>query len=614
MKSIFNGIAIIFQTIWHVLNFIRQSILNVFLLLIIIILVIAFQQQVPEQIEAPKKAALVLNLNGELVEQEPLQSPMTELSQELTGEEMTSEIDIHELTYVIKHAKSDASVTGLVLDLSHLSPTSLTKLRIVGAALSDFQSSNKPIIAIGDNYSQSQYYLASFANEIILNTQGAVLLRGFAAQRLYYKDVLENLAINTHVFRVGSHKSFVEPYIRNSMSAEAKSDLSHWMNQLWQVYRDDVAQNRRIAPDALTPSAAELIQRLKAVDGNAAQYAQTNHLVDHLMTRSEARQYLSEKFGKDADERDFLQIDYAQYLAQLSPQYPSHPGSDDIAVIVAQGPIVSGQNNGQVIAAETLISQLDTVRTDDSIKGLVLRVDSPGGSAFASELIRVKLADIQATGKPVVVSMASTAASGGYWIAATADQIFVSKTTITGSIGIFGLFATFENSLNKLGIHSDGFATTEYASNSPLKSLPDDVATIIQMNVENGYKQFTTLVSAGRNIAPTDIDELAQGRIWTGQDAVNNGLADQIGGLDEAISYLAQKLNLQTYDVIQIKPKLSQREQLIASLLTSQASTWLNQHVPFWSELSTVLQQLPTPQLFNDPQGHYLYCEACAAL
>lgn len=615
MKSIFKLIGWLFKLMWLTLNYIRLFIVNGLFVLVVIVIVLAVrEQQVPMPIPTPQKAPLMLELNGQLVEQAQLQHPMAELSRELTGEKRMAEIDLNQLIYTLDHAKSDPNVTGLILEMSNLVPASLTKLGTIGESLEAFRESGKPIIAIGDHYQQHQYYLASFADEIVLNPQGAVMLRGFASQRLYFKDALDKLSINTHVFRVGTHKSFVEPYTRNQMSPEAKEDMSRWMTKLWERYTHVVASNREIPAQRLAPSGDAVIKRLRAVDGNAAQYALANGLVDKLLTRSEERQYLIDTFGKSNEDDSYARVYLDDYIDTIPAQYSRLSRGNEIALLVAQGPIVGGEGTSDVIAAETILEQLDTVLDDDDIRALVLRVDSPGGSAFASELIRVKLADIQAAGKPVVVSMATTAASGGYWISATADRIFASETTITGSIGIFGLFATLEESLAKLGINSDGLATTSYASISPFQPLPDQVSTMIQLNVENGYHQFVNLVSDGRQINLKKLDKLAQGRIWTGEEALENGLVDQLGELDDAITYTADTLGLEKYSVTRILPKLSPRDQLIAKLIESRANSWLSQSIPFWTELTQAFQSIPNPELFNDPQGRYLFCETCGEI
>lgn len=614
MKSIFKFIGQLFKGIWIVLNFIRRFVMSLIILILVLTLgigMLVHQEKPLPQVNHP--GALTLDLEGSLVEKRQSNSNLNQITQQVMGRPIQQEIDLHELVNSIHQAKDDAQITGLILKVGDLSPSGLTKLHTVGEALKEFRQSGKPVVAIADNYSQGQYYLASFADQIILNPAGSVMIKGLSAHTLFYKDAMDKFGIKAHVFRVGIYKSFVEPYQRNEMSKPAKQDLTRWVNQIWQDYTTDVAKNRKIKPSDVAPDAKELLQRLKAVDGNPAQYALTNHLVDHLFTRQQTLGYLKGLFGTTHSD-SYHQIALNDYQQLHDGYYQHHSHLPQIAVITATGPIVDGDTtNPHFIASEDMLRKLDKVLKNDQIKGLVLRVDSPGGSAFAAELIRSKLAEIQQTGKPVVVSMGSTAASGGYWISATSDRIFAQPTTITGSIGIFGLFATVEDGLNKLGVHVDGVSTTNYATISPLSPLSDDLAQILQLNVENGYHQFISLVQKGRHYPSYDtVDKLAQGRIWTGREAKANGLVDQLGGLDAAIAYTARLLNLKQYDKIAIQSSKSSTEQLIGSLLDSQFTNWLDSKLPAFLQPAQLQGDLlPTQMWQNDPLKRFSYCTLC---
>ncbi|GAB1624210.1 signal peptide peptidase SppA [Agarivorans albus] len=574
----------------------------------VVMVIIALSSVSQEPVEPPSAAALRIVLDGQIVEQRQRVNPMAELSNELLGNNTEKEIDLHNVVKAIDEARIDSNITGLVLELGAMPNTSQTKLAIIGKALERFKDSDKPIIAYADYYDQHQYYLASFADQLLLNPKGAVLMRGMNSRRLFFKDAIDKLDITTHVFRVGTHKSFVEPYLRNDMSDEAKQDLARWMDQLWSAYLTTVANNRQLSVNHLLPEPSALLARLKTVDGNGARYAEKFGLVDQLTTRAQAKQILVDTFGENDEGDSYQARHYAEYLQNVADE----PSSENkIALIVAQGAIVGGRGQEKVIAADTVLTQLNQVLDDEQIKAVVMRVDSPGGSAFASELIREKLQQIQEQGIPVVVSMGSVAASGGYWISSTADQIFASPTTITGSIGIFGMFATLENALAKLGISSDGYATSPLAEISPFQPLPKELAEIIQLNVEHGYHDFLSLVSSGRDIPLSDMEKIAEGRIWTGQDALNNGLVDQLGDLNDAIDYAASINELDSYQVETLTPPLNPRERLIAQFFDSQISAALANVVPNWQLFNQVAEQAPAIDKFSDPLGQYSFCAVC---
>ncbi|MPW29698.1 signal peptide peptidase SppA [Agarivorans sp. B2Z047] len=604
----FKLIKNIFRFFWRTLNFIRSLLVNLFLLFMVVMVIIALSSVSQEPVEPPSAAALRIVLDGQIVEQRQRVNPMAELSNELLGNNTEKEIDLHNVVKAIDEARIDSNITGLVLELGAMPNTSQTKLAIIGKALKRFKDSDKPIIAYADYYDQHQYYLASFADQLLLNPKGAVLMRGMNSRRLFFKDAIDKLDITTHVFRVGTHKSFVEPYLRNDMSDEAKQDLARWMDQLWSAYLNTVANNRQLSVNHLLPEPSALLARLKTVDGNGARYAEKFGLVDQLTTRAQAKQILVDTFGENDEGDSYQARHYAEYLQNVADE----PSSENkIALIVAQGAIVGGRGQEKVIAADTVLAQLNQVLDDEQIKAVVMRVDSPGGSAFASELIREKLQQIQEQGIPVVVSMGSVAASGGYWISSTADQIFASPTTITGSIGIFGMFATLENALAKLGISSDGYATSPLAEISPFQPLPKELAEIIQLNVEHGYHDFLSLVSAGRDIPLSNMEKIAEGRIWTGQDALNNGLVDQLGDLNDAIDYAASINELDSYQVETLTPPLNPRERLIAQFFDSQISAALANAVPNWQLFNQVAEQAPAIDKFSDPLGQYSFCAVC---
>lgn len=615
MKFILKLIGKILKGIWLTINFIRQFILNVIFFMILGAIVIGFatfhHQETPS---FSGEHILTINFDGRLVEKRQLISQLNQFSHRYLGTNLPQEIDIHQLSYSIDHARHDPRIKGLVLNVNDLRHSSLANLKTVGDAIERFKKSGKPVIAVANNYDQSQYYLASFANQVILNPAGAVILKGLSANQLYYKDALNKLGVQTHVFRVGLYKSFVEPYTRNNMSPLAKADLTRWLNEMWSMYTHQIGENRHISPDDVAPKIDRLLAKLKAVDGDAAQYALNAKLVDHLYTPSQTHYYLNKLFTTK-HHSTYRKISYKDYAALTGSMYDHRPSSNAVAVLTATGPIVSGDGTQEMIASKNMLKALDKVAHNSSIKALVLRLNTPGGSAFAAEQIRNKLMAIQRVGKPVIISMGAMAASGGYWISANSDQIFAQPSTITGSIGIFGLFATAQNGLAKLGIHHDGVATTDYATISPIAPLSKGVKEVIQLNVEHGYHQFISLVKKGRNFKTlAQVDHIAQGRIWLGSEAKKIGLVDQLGGLNQAIAYAAKKANLQHYNLIDIPLYKDAPNQLIGTLLHSQMGRYLNSSLPWLSPLLSQDTPSSLSLLRQDPKHLFSYCSWCKAL
>jgi len=617
MRKLFSILRFILSKIGSSITFTRNLVLNLFFISFIAIIVIALQQQEDKPVVYADNAALVLNLNGVLVDQPKLVDPFDQVIGELVeSKSVVNEIAISDVVNVINNAKTDNSISALVLDLALLKPASLSKLTDISDALAAFKESNKPIYAYGDHFSQEQYFLASFADEILLNPAGGVLLQGYGSYSLYFKDAIDKLNLSSHVFRVGTYKSFVEPFTRSDMSAESKESKLNWLNQLWGTYTKVVAENRSIDANDVAPKADLFIERLQAVNGDIAQYALQQKLVDKLLTREEISRYLTKKLNGESEQ--FEQIEFLDYLAmQPTPfQEQGFASEDGVGIIFANGQILDGNQPVGAIGGKSLSKLLLQAKDDDKIKALVLRIDSPGGSAFASEQIRTAVLEVKAAGKPVIVSMGSVAASGGYWIASAADEIWAKPTTITGSIGIFGMFATTEKLLAKLGIYSDGVGTTDYTGLSVNRELPAHMAQIIQMTVENGYSNFLNVVAEGRDMTTQQVDKVAQGRVWTGSDAHRLGLVDNLGSLNDAIASAAAKAGVSSDSLILIQAPRSERDKLLSMFTQSVAMHVLtelninpNGNVATW--LSTVSNQAAQFNNYSDPQGLYVECLVC---
>ncbi|MDB1123385.1 signal peptide peptidase SppA [Vibrio algarum] len=615
MKKIFKFIGGIFKWVWKIINFIRLAIFNLFFFIIIGVIYLGYTQS--SQISAPPQvkeaSALVLNLSGPIVEQRRYINPMDSVTGSLFGQELPKENVLFDIVDTIRYAADDDQISGLIISLRELPETNLTKLRYIAKAINAFKETGKPVYAISSFYNQSQYYLASYADKIYMAPDGAVMLTGYGTYPLYYKTLLEKMDVNTHVFRVGTYKSAIEPFIRDNMSSDAKESASAWLTQLWAAYIDDVSSNRNIDTKSINPSMDEFLASLKGVNGDLAKLSQKLGLVDELATRHQIRQAMADAFGAKGKD-SYKAIGYYEYRDTVTQEYQH--SSNDIAIVVASGTIMDGKQPRGTVGGDTTAALLREARNDDNVKAVVLRVDSPGGSAFASEVIRNEVEAIKAAGKPVVVSMSSIAASGGYWISMGADKIIAQPTTLTGSIGIFSVITTFEKGLNKLGIYSDGVGTTPFSGIGITRGIPDKAGEAFQLGIENGYQRFIGLVGQSRGISVDDVDNIAQGRVWTGFDAMNAGLVDQMGDFDDAIKVAAELANVEEYNLYWVEEPLSTTEQFLQQLSDNLgASLGINLSAMLPEALQPISNQLIADtellSTLNDPKGYYSLCLTC---
>ena len=617
-----------FSGTWRVIDTSRKLVINLIFLLVIIG-IIGIITSDDTQVTVPDGAALVLNLSGDLVEQKVAVDPMDALFNEALGQkEERPEVLLSNVLDTIAEAKDDERIKIIVLKLDQLSRGSLSKLQDIGKALTDFKASGKQVIALGDSYSQGQYYLASYADEIWLDPKGFLLLDGFGRYQLYYKTALEKLAVKPHIFRVGTYKSAVEPFLRDDMSEEAKAANQLWLNDLWQAYKVDVAKQRGFETSNFDEDFGSLLAKFNQANGSYAEYAMQNQWVDALKTRNEMTSELISRVGKSDDGEYFNHIGYKAYLKATKPPFPIEPnGGDKVAVVVAKGTILNGHQPAGTIGGDSTAKLLKRARYDKQIKAVVLRVDSPGGSAYASEIIRQEVELLKQAGKPVVASMGSVAASGGYWISASADKIVASPTTITGSIGIFGMFMTLENTLGNLGIHTDGVGTTEFAGFGITRPLSEGMSQLFQLNINRGYDDFISLVADSRAMTKQQVDKVAQGRVWSGTKALELGLVDELGSLDKAVTIAAELAKLDDYEQVIVEKELSPQDLFWQNLIDSSAhvATKLGfmdgynylspaplAHLGQAQQLiQTITSELKQLEQFNDPQGIYSFCLTC---
>ncbi len=538
MRTLWRFIAGFFKWTWRLLNFVREMVLNLFFIFLVLVGVgIWMQVSGGDSKETASRGALLLDISGVIVDKPDSSQRFSKLSRQLLGasSDRLQENSLFDIVNTIRQAKDDRNITGIVMDLKNFAGGDQPSMQYIGKALKEFRDSGKPVYAVGENYSQGQYYLASFANKIWLSPQGVVDLHGFATNGLYYKSLLDKLKVSTHVFRVGTYKSAVEPFIRDDMSPAAREADSRWIGELWQNYLNTVAANRQIPAQQVFPGAQGLLEGLTKTGGDTAKYALENKLVDALASSAEIEKTLTKEFGWSKTDKNYRAISYYDYALKT----PADTG-DSIGVVFANGAIMDGEETQGNVGGDTTAAQIRDARLDPKVKAIVLRVNSPGGSVTASEVIRAELAAARAAGKPVVVSMGGMAASGGYWISTPANYIVANPSTLTGSIGIFGVITTVENSLDSIGVHTDGVSTSPLADISITKALPPEAQQMMQLSIENGYKRFITLVADARHSTPEQIDKIAQGHVWTGQDAKANGLVDSLGDFDDAVAKAAE--------------------------------------------------------------------------
>jgi protease-4 len=565
-----------FRGLWDALNFTRMLVFNILFVIVLVAIIVAFSSSRPAI--APR-TALVLDPKGSIVEQysaDPAQRALANL-----GGNEAREIQLRDLLRAIDAATGDSRIERIVLVPDDIAGAGFASLREIGAALERFRAAGKEVIAVSGGMDQRQYLLAAHADQVLLDPDGAVVLEGLSSYRNYYKDALDRLGVTVHLIKVGTFKSAAEPFVLDHASDAAKEADAYWMGGVWQQYLAEVAAARKLDAAALAEDIAHYDQRVLAASGDLAQVALGQKLVDELATRGQAREFLRKR-GVAEGSDGFRQVDYASYLASLGTA--SMPlGAAQVAVVVAEGQIVPGEQGPGTIGGRSTAQLVRAAREDGNVKALVLRVNSPGGDAYASELIRREIEQTRAAGKPVIVSMGDVAASGGYWISMDADEIWAQPNTITGSIGIFGLFVTVPDTLAKLGINTDGIGTTPLAGSLDLRRpLSPQMETILTSVIQRGYAEFIGKVAAARGRSPEEIDQIAQGRVWDGRQALDRGLVDALGGLEDAIGAAAGRAGLgEDYQVRYIERELSPWERLAISLGNSDAARALARKAGF---------------------------------
>jgi protease-4 len=600
-----------FGLVWRILEGVRRVLHLILLLVIFGFILAALHTSIPT---VPRSAALVLAPEGELVEQLATDPVRRAFGQASGGP--APETLLKDVIDAIQLAKGDSRIKLIVLQLGNLGPSGLSKLQEIGAALREFRAAGKRVVAAADSMDQTQYYLAAQAGEVYLDPLGLVYVDGFSYYRMYLKDAIDKLGVDVNVFRAGTFKSYTDQFSRSDMAPSEREESSVWLEALWSAYSQDVTRARSMPSNALNQYIAEEPAALAAVNGDAAKLALQRGLVTALKSRRQVADDLKGLVGEDQDNHSFNAIGMNQYLAAARSKHVLKSKSDArVGIVVASGEILDGHQPPGTIGGESTADLLRQARYDTTVKAVVLRVDSPGGSMFASEQILREVQALRKAGKPVVVSMSTYAASGGYYISAAANQIFASPTTLTGSIGVFSVVPTFQHTLEKLGVKVDGIGTTPLAGDMRMeRTLGPAARQILQTSVEHAYAEFLTRVGEGRKKSVTEVDKIAQGRVWAGVDAQRIGLVDTLGGLKDASDAAAKLAEMGSdYQAEYIESEMTLREELLMQLRSEslQMARMMGLIAPRGEldrALDPVLEQARSIARLNDPRGLYAYC------
>ncbi|MBL8328295.1 MAG: signal peptide peptidase SppA [Rubrivivax sp.] len=530
-------LATVFGGLWRAVDGLRRLTLNLlFLGLVVALAALAWTSRAPALKE---RTVLVIDLDGPVVEQRS-GTPRDALFGWLS-ESSPRQVALRDIQRALDHAARDADVSSVLLTTDGLSGGGLATQREVAAAITRFRASGKKVVAWGMQYDQRAYYLAAHADEVYMHPMGAVLIEGYGRQRNYYRDALDRLGVSANVIRAGQFKNAAEPFMANAPSPQTIESESLVYEALWALYIDGVEKARRLPAGHVLRMIEGLPANLVAAGGDSARLALDLKLVDGLMTPDALRTLLVERGAKDERLLSFRQVSLTSYLSRVKTPREG----DAVAVVVAEGEIVEGEAPAGRVGGRSTAELIRQAREDEHVKAVVLRVDSPGGSATGSELIRRELQMTRAAGKPVVVSMGDLAASGGYWISLAADELVADPATITGSIGVFAMLPTGPGLMDKLSLHTGGTGTTWLVgAYDPRRPLDERFARVVQSVIDHIYADFTAKAAAARKTGKDKIDAVAQGRIWTGAQARERGLIDRVGSFNDALASARAKARL----------------------------------------------------------------------
>ena len=570
---------------------------------------------IPIKYDVKDRSILLINLKGELVEQ--LQGdPFERAADEFFGE-IRNETLVQDVIDTLEYAKTDKRISLIILRLDEFTYGGLSKLERIANTIDSLRDNDKEIIAFAESYNRSSYYLAARTNKVLLHPDGYITPEGFSFYSNYYSDLIDKIKVEFNIFRVGSFKSAIEPFVRNNMSDESRETRLRLAKEFWYKYEKDIVASRKLIDNGLTKYSKDLMKEIEDTEKNIATIALSNNIVDELITRNQLLNNLKKEYQLDDDEIEERMISMNNYLSALKSENAEQERENNVGIIIASGQILDGNQPPGLIGSDSLISIIKEAQKDESVKALVLRIDSPGGSAFASEEILEQLIEFKSTEKPLIISIGSVAASGGYWIAMAGDKIFASEVSITGSIGIFAMLPTIHNTLAEIGIYNDGVTSNDINTDFYIdRELSPDLKKIIQSQIEHGYRTFVNKVAIHRDMKPSQVENIAEGQVWTGKEALNNGLIDQIGGLDEAVLEAASlaKIDSLNYGIKLIEDDFSGTRLFSKSIIETLSAFGFNSKYrkneknPIHRINSFIQKRISLLMRFNDPKGIYAYC------
>jgi protease IV len=605
------SIGAIFVGIGRGIDILRRFLHLILLLIIFGFILGAWRVSVPF---VPAKAALLVAPEGDIVDQlsgDPIERAIARAQ----GAERAETL-LWDLTDAIRAAAKDERIAVMVLDLDYMTGAGQATLEEVSRALREFRASNKKIVAHGTTFLQPQYYLAAQANEVYLDPEGQLIIDGYSSYHWFYKDLLDKVGLDMNVFRVGSYKNAVEPYVRMDMSPEAREENLDFLGSLWGTYQKATTTARKLDGATVANYVAAFPDAVVAARGDAADVALKAGLITGIKSRQDVERDIIKIVGEDEQTGSFNSVDHVDYARVVhASQTLSADGTPQIGVVVASGEILDGDQPSGTVGGDSTARLIRKARLDDAIKAVVLRVDSPGGSVTASENIHREIAALKAAGKPFIVSMGDLAASGGYYIASSADEIWASPATITGSIGIYAVIPTFNRTLDKVGVKVDGVGTTPLAGSLRIdRPLSEPVKKFLQTTIERGYETFLARVSSGRKKSRDEVDAVAQGRVWSGEDAVGHGLVDHLGSFDDAVKAAAKRAKLTKYEVDFMEPEMSWAQQLALEVKVSVVTTFFQldgrtkRLMNVAEQLDPLAREVERLSRFTVPNRLYAYC------
>ncbi|MGB5164896.1 MAG: signal peptide peptidase SppA [Woeseiaceae bacterium] len=613
MQRIWKGIGAVFGYLWRALDGARK-VLHLLLLLFLFALLLS---AVPgPTFTIVDNSALVIRPVGTLVEErsgDPFERAQAELLGRVNAETVT-----HDVVDALRFAAKDKRINVVHLELSALGGGGMSKLQTIAAEITKLRDAGKTVIASAEFVSQAGYYLAAHADEFYMHPDGILFLPGFASYRNYYSEAIDKLKIDWNIFRVGTHKSFVEPYTRMDMSDEDRESRRYLVDTLWSQYREGVVAARDLPENSVADFVDNMLQRVEQAGGDLMQAALQADLLDGLLSRAELRERMLEMVHADDDALlGYRAVEMGDYLSEQRLLNAKRVGKENVAVVVAAGEFQLGSQPPGTIGSESTSALLRRALNDDTVFAVVVRIDSPGGATYAADVIGDEIEALQQAGKPVIASMSSVAASAGYYIAAGADRILAQPTTLTGSIGIFGMFPTYQRSLEVLGVATSGVGSSVWAGQlRPDREMSPEARQMFQMLVEDGYDDFITHIANYRGMDKDAVDRIGQGQVWLGVDALEKGLIDRFGGLDDAIELAAElgEYTGKSYGIKRFEQELSPSEQMIVDILSVAKSLGMQPSRWFGSDSATqrlarrLDESLSALDRFNDPKGIYSHC------